>query len=1536
MKNFTLLVSVVAVYFLGAFCVDAQVVTKTVDDGTDGTLRIEIADAGTGGTVTFDPSIQGQTINVTMGAIPINAFAAITIDGNNGGTSTTISSGSNSRIFDVDATIAAVINFDSVIFRDGSAESGGAILASGATTVVNIADCEFRSNIATGAAATNGGGAIFNDGATVAITGTLFRDNRATGTSGSGGAILNSNGGTLAIDNSIFRVNVSQRAGGAIEDNANAASVITISNSTFAKNEAGTNPGNGGALHVSGSSSYTFDGGAVRENIAGKEGGGLWNNLGTLTINGTIIEDNVAQGDFVAGTPPQIVGGGGIFAEDGTGVVVINEGTIIRRNQATGVQGSGGGILMATGTTLTINGTVANPVMIMDNQASRAGGGIEDWSLDTNSNTITNVDFSGNSAGLDGTNFTANGGPGNGGAIHVTGPGSNTITGGTATANLAANEGGAFWNGTGTMTVDGTSIANNTASGAGAANGGGGFFNLGGTLDISSAIIDGNAASGAAGSGGGILNTRGGTINVTSSSITNNTAVRAGGGIEDNSTIDVNGSVPVGSISLDGVTLDSNNTSASPGNGGGMHLTGAATSTITGGTVNNNTASNEGGGLWNGSGTMTVSGVQIDSNIAAGNDTSSPGAAGGGGIYNEGGTVVLTNNTVVSNNQATGAQSTGGGVLNAAGTFTATDSEISSNESNRAGGGIETNGTSSVTLTNVTLDSNITGVVTGMGAPGNGGALHVSGAGSVDITGGTVNTNDAANEGGGLWNGTGTMTVSGTTISANTARGSDAEVAGASGGGGIYNEGGTVNLTNNTVVSNNQATGAQSTGGGVLNAAGVFTATDSEISGNESNRAGGGIETNGDSSVELTNTNLDGNLTGATTGPGAPGNGGGLHVSGAAPVTITGGTVNNNIARKEGGGLWNNGGLLTINGTTLSGNDAQGDFVAGMPPEIVGGGAIFSEDSMTGSVVINEGTIIDGNVATGVQGSGGGILMATGTTLTINGTTANPVVISNNSASRAGGGIEDWSLGATTSTITNVNFTGNTAGLNSGDFIANGGPGNGGAIHITGPGLMDIIGGTADSNSAALEGGAFWNNVGTMTISDVDITNNTSTGAGADDGGAALFNNGGTLNVSDSFIDGNLATGASGSGGALLSTTGAVTITNTTITNNAANRAGGAIELIDGTLDISSSEISNNDVDGTAGTAAPGNGGALHISGSSVVNIDSSIINSNSAAAEGGALWNQLNSVMVVSNSTLDGNSANGTAVDNGGGAIFNNGGDTEVYDTTISNNTSVSNGGGISNQVGSLIVETSTISSNTASLDGAGVYHAGTNALFDIVTVARNIATGNGGGLASVAGTFSITNTLVAENQAASDFNVSGITSNDYNLIEIDDTNSFTAMPNDIVGTVASPEFASLGPLQDNGGNTFTHAILDGTRAQDQGNPNNNLTDQRGEAVFGPARDIGSFEAQQTLSNDDIAAALAAVRLYPNPSSDGRFTIQLPAQVTSTATYRITDMTGKVVGGSSLRTGVNNLQMNNLSAGIYIVQVTAADQSQSLKLIIE
>jgi hypothetical protein len=59
------------------------------------------------------------------------------------------------------------------------------------------------------------------------------------------------------------------------------------------------------------------------------------------------------------------------------------------------------------------------------------------------------------------------------------------------------------------------------------------------------------------------------------------------------------------------------------------------------------------------------------------------------------------------------------------------------------------------------------------------------------------------------------------------------------------------------------------------------------------------------------------------------------------------------------------------------------------------------------------------------------------------------------------------------------------------------------------------------------------------------------------------------------------------------------------------------------------------------------------------------------------------------------------------------------------------------------------------------------------------------------------------------------------------------------------------LGPLQDNGGSTFTHALLTGSPAINAGDPNfapPPLFDQRGfgyPRVIGERVDIGSFELQ-------------------------------------------------------------------------------------------
>ena len=96
--------------------------------------------------------------------------------------------------------------------------------------------------------------------------------------------------------------------------------------------------------------------------------------------------------------------------------------------------------------------------------------------------------------------------------------------------------------------------------------------------------------------------TIGGPVDITNTTFQSNSAIRAGGGIE----------IVVGTVTLTDSSLISNDVNgvigaASPGNGGGLHVTGAANVTLEGGSVFGNEAAQEGGGLWNSAtGTMTI------------------------------------------------------------------------------------------------------------------------------------------------------------------------------------------------------------------------------------------------------------------------------------------------------------------------------------------------------------------------------------------------------------------------------------------------------------------------------------------------------------------------------------------------------------------------------------------------------------------------------------------------------------------------------------------------------------------------------------------------------------------------------------------------------------------------------------------------------------------------------------------------------------------------------------------------------------------
>ena len=877
---------------------------------------------------------------------------------------------------------------------------------------------------------------------------------------------------------------------------------------------------------------------------------------------------------------------------------------------------------------------------------------------------------------------------------------------------------------------------------------------------------------------------------------------------------------------------------------------------------------------------------------------------------------LILNDVVLDNNIATGTSGSGGAILVGVGSnLTANNCMFTNNRANRAGGAIEAVAGTMLTLTDVDFMNNNAGVFPATAAPGNGGALHITGAGTSMITGGTVNNNQAAAEGGGLWNGTGTMTLDSVTIMNNDAAGA----AASNGGGGVFNlNGGTLNIVNSTI-ANNTASGAAGSGGGIMNELdATLNITNSTISNNTAMRAGGGIEgraVGGMNIISLNNVDLSNNVV-----MNSPGNGGGLHMTGPGTIDINNCTINSNAAGSEGGGLWNGSGTMTIDSTTISNNTASGAAADN------GGGGIYN---LNGGTLNITNSFILNNDANGASGSGGGILNDAGAQLSVSNTE-----IKMNSASRAGGGIEDNS-GTSTIMLTDVNLDSNATAS---------APGNGGGLHITGGGSAMIMGGTVVGNSASREGGGLWNGGGLMTVTNTVVNNNMALGSGADDGGAGIFNNGGDLTLDNVQLKNNMATGTSASGGGLLSLDGDISIMNSTFEMNAANRAGGAIEIIDGDLTISNTDFMQNDVDGTAGSPAPGNGGAIHITGMTMATIDSSTFWGNRAGREGGALWNQNNSMMNVSYCMIDSNIANGDGPTFGGGGIFNSGGDLEVMNSSITNNMSMGaagNGGGVHVKNGTAMIITSTISGNSSANHGGGIYNNASLEL-DAVTIANNMATADGGGIATESSTtVELKNSIVATNMATTnDLFTAGTayTSNGYNLIGEASTAAIVAGTGDVFGTSTAPADPMLDPLAMNSGITMTHALMSGSPAYNAGDPSDMFDDQIGQMVFGSQRDMGAFESQMwPTAVNDLESVGIQVDIYPNPSNGRDITIASDYFTGKNVTAKILEVaTGRSIQVLRLTSVKNVVSLNNLNSGIYLIQVNTDDNISSYKLTVK
>ena len=277
---------------------------------------------------------------------------------------------------------------------------------------------------------------------------------------------------------------------------------------------------------------------------------------------------------------------------------------------------------------------------------------------------------------------------------------------------------------------------------------------------------------------------------------------------------------------------------------------------------------------------------------------------------------------------------------------------------------------------------------------------------------------------------------------------------------------------------------------------------------------------------------------------------------------------------------------------------------------------------------------------------------------------------------------------------------------------------------------------------------------------------------------------------------------------------------------------GGGI-LNQGTLTVTASTIAHN----TSGNS----GGGIFNSGGNIT-VNNSLFKGN-VASSGAGIFNIAGDTLTLTESTLTQNVA-GFIIARGGG-IFNRDSTLELNSSTVNGNVAFQLGGGIFSDGGSITSTNSTVSSNVGVLEGGGIYNQGSAT----VTMTNSTVTGNisgaGGGVFNISpGTVVLENTIIADHPAGSDCFGPGFTSLGNNL---DSNNSCNLTdPGDLTGVAPL-----LGPLQDNGGPTETHALLSGSPAIDAGNDlSAPPTDQRG--VLRPqglASDIGAFEADQSCT---------------------------------------------------------------------------------------
>ncbi len=639
--------------------IDPNTLAAAIDSGTSVTLTTNLGTGGNGDITLTD------SINQTGGGTASLSLIGRRFLQNGNATINLNSTGSlsfNLNQVNPEAT-PPTSSIQSAIAAIGTVSGSRIINLSAGTYTGNATIDVNRSVLIQGAGSLNtfinGGGTVrviqVAPGAIAGISDLTITGGNAT--AGSGGGILNAgnltinnstitnntaeingggihNLGTLGIENSNISENRAGNAGGGIQ-NDGVDRALVIANSRIQNNSADR----GGGLNSTANNSVIITATNIARNTANTRGGGIQNDS-TMTIANSTILNNRANFD-----------GGAIY--NSRDLTITN--STLAQNSAEGGANSGGGAIQNA--SRNANLTVNNSRLV--NNRSETGGAID--STIARSITI-------NSSLIDGNIAT-----GEAGGILSDRPTMLTINDTQITNNRAGLSAGGIF-ASGVTTIRNSTIANNTTQ-----ENGGGIYNVG-DLTIRNANISNNTSA----IHGGGLDTSEGNVTVNDSTFTNNIAKIDGGAIR---------------ILGTGITLTVTNSQFldnTAGFGGAIEASLNSLTTLTGTTIDRNTATVNGGGIQNDDqSTLILSNSSLSNNRAD---------LDGGGLFGRGSFTIV--NSTLSNNAAARY---GGGIArsNPSGTVRLLNSTIASNQAGLEGGGIyaEPNSTA-IALRNTLIATN--------------------------------------------------------------------------------------------------------------------------------------------------------------------------------------------------------------------------------------------------------------------------------------------------------------------------------------------------------------------------------------------------------------------------------------------------------------------------------------------------------------------------------------------------------------------------------------------------------------------------------------------------------------------------------------------------------------------------------------------------------------------------------------------------------------------------------------------------------------